>query len=107
MSFVRQQNGEYQQLNDFSAGRLRDSVVCGDNYYKKIKCFNETSFKSIIYGYIKQCQELLSNNICINYCIMNEYFTSHGNNMLLNKNKNIITQINNNGHSIVYGNIEI
>ena len=75
--------------------------------------------KDIVIGYIKQCQKLLpfKNNsyynippliehVCIYYYWIKEYFTDHGDSIILNDDKNIATNTVD-SYETVYGNILI
>ena len=42
MAFFRQHNGQYQQLNDFSVGRLRDSVIGGAQLRRPVSSIRDT-----------------------------------------------------------------
>ena len=75
---------------------------------------------NIVFGFIRRCQMLLPNNnplynipslvehLCICYYWIREYFTSHGNIITLNENKNIaISKGDMWDTNTVYGNIDI
>ena len=75
--------------------------------------------KDIVNGFIKQCQNLfdknniyhynipsLISNLCIDYFWISEYFTLHGSDITLNKDKNIVTLIGYKANTI-YGNVDI
>ena len=76
--------------------------------------------KNIVYGFIKQCQQLLNKNniyhynipssiqnLCLNYFWICEYFTLHGSDITLNKDKNIAKVNEKHSNGTVYGNFDI
>ena len=85
--------------------------------FKKLKIAKGKN-KSVVFGYIRNCQSLLPQNnshyniskliyfICYAFCRKTEYFTKHGKNMKLNDKYDTLSNINS-SESTAYGNIDI
>ena len=81
--------------------------------------FADQRTKDIVFGFIKQSQNLfnknsiyhnipsLVHNLCLNYFWISEYFTLHGSDITLNKDKNIAKVNKENSNGTVYGNVDI